>query len=539
MKFSFFRNFSMVEPRHSRQNVLQRLEDSGDQSCQTLLQHIRKSPTKMPEMLRIVPIVIQLEPPSLLPNSEWNRALFVFALDQVQHLHKVVIGLHLQELHKITYYLETWQRMSKLPFFLRISQLATTPFVFSDALLRAHITKLQQLEASWIAQLGRLHIGWLEMNAIDSFHSDGHSITHFIASIYVLISAKTPPPIEGPVEALTILNEALNSMPEFTEWCLGRSKPLAPPSSFTRHLPLILFGTCVGVVAIRKIHMSRSIISDWVVTHVNGLRQFVLDHVVYPIVAIEQSIFNPIHSQNSDGALLASQSALEGMLYDYGKQIGIPDAKLRERSVQGDMTIVVDNFREEIQNPIRNAISGNLIQALLIQMQKAKLDGEEIAVRLEQILRANEVNFQFLALIPAIIAASLSASAMRRVSSSWFRTIWFRSSLDCRRRLVRSLKLLDFFLVTGLDPRHEDELSIMHVPPRSHRRGYEEDKQDREMHTGLLLLFLDELTPLAEAMGADRALLLADLRYLSSDAPIEKKHAVLQSMDRRYMWLRE
>lgn len=538
-----------IEPRHSRQSVLQRLDEFVESpACQTLARCIRQTSSgTVSQVFHSVNVVSRIDSPttSVLPASEWGRALSVFSLDVCQHLHKFVIRLYLRELHKIDRYLKTWKRILKLPYLWRASQLAATSFAFSDDLLCAHIAKLQQLEAVWISQLGRLHICWLEMSAIDSFHADGHSFSHFITSIYMFICDKAAAPIAGTGDTISVLSGALASMPEFEEWCAQRSRPFAPPSFLRRHLPVILIGVGVGAVAARKVHLSRGEIDAWVTGRLDGLRQFALEHVVEPVRAIYCSIFDPTSSSHSsrqrlNESLDASQKALDGMLFDYGKKIGIkPEEVLLARSNDGDMTIVVDKFREEIQHPIKNTVSGTLVQALLIQMQKAKVDGEEIVLRLDQILKANEVNFQLLALIPSVVSIFILAGATRRLSSYWFWNALSKGRRESKKRFSRVLKHLDFFLVTGVDPRHEDEV-LQAYTREKHLEGKEEkevDKAEKEKQTGLLLLFLDELVPLAEKMGEDRPLLLADLRFLGLDVPKQQKLLVLQSMDRRYKWL--
>ncbi|MQM15500.1 hypothetical protein Taro_048445, partial [Colocasia esculenta] len=58
-------------------------------------------------------------------------------------------------------------------------------------------------------------------------------------------------------------------------------------------------------------------------------------------------------------------------------------------------------YERELIHPLQNLIGGELPRALLIQVQKLKLDLEMAMLELDQILKANEINFAILAALPA------------------------------------------------------------------------------------------------------------------------------------------
>lgn len=60
-------------------------------------------------------------------------------------------------------------------------------------------------------------------------------------------------------------------------------------------------------------------------------------------------------------------------------------------------------YENELKNPIKNALFGQLARTLLVQVQKLKVDTEGALLQLDQILRANELNMAFIAAIPALI----------------------------------------------------------------------------------------------------------------------------------------
>ena len=69
------------------------------------------------------------------------------------------------------------------------------------------------------------------------------------------------------------------------------------------------------------------------------------------------------------------------------------------------MDILMRTYESELKRPLQNMINGQLARALLIQVQKLKVDTESAMLELDQILRANELNVALIAAIPAILVA--------------------------------------------------------------------------------------------------------------------------------------
>ncbi|XP_025658808.1 protein DGS1, mitochondrial isoform X6 [Arachis hypogaea] len=87
----------------------------------------------------------------------------------------------------------------------------------------------------------------------------------------------------------------------------------------------------------------------------------------------------------------------------------------KNASDQEMLEIVMSRYEKEIRHPIQNFIGGKLAEALLIQLhiQKLKLDIETAMLELDQILRANEINFAILAALPAFILSLLLIMLVR------------------------------------------------------------------------------------------------------------------------------
>ncbi|KAI7869689.1 ATP synthase regulation protein NCA2-domain-containing protein [Spinellus fusiger] len=70
---------------------------------------------------------------------------------------------------------------------------------------------------------------------------------------------------------------------------------------------------------------------------------------------------------------------------------------------EGDMSIVLKIYEQEIKSPIKNVVTGHLVQALLIQIQKTKVDVDLAMTALDKLLKSNELNFAFLAVAPSML----------------------------------------------------------------------------------------------------------------------------------------
>lgn len=71
-------------------------------------------------------------------------------------------------------------------------------------------------------------------------------------------------------------------------------------------------------------------------------------------------------------------------------------------------------YELEIEHPIRNAVVGDFLQLVLIQVQKQKVDVERAMVKLDKLLRQNELNFEIMAAFPAMIALFITYRIVTR-----------------------------------------------------------------------------------------------------------------------------
>ncbi|KAJ3073776.1 Nuclear control of ATPase protein 2 [Podochytrium sp. JEL0797] len=115
---------------------------------------------------------------------------------------------------------------------------------------------------------------------------------------------------------------------------------------------------------------------------------------------------------------------------------------LREAVQRGDLSVVLKSYEGDLKNPIRNAIGGDLIRTLLIQLQKSKVDLELAMSALDKLLQSNELNFTLLSVIPVLLLSYGAYSQCRqwiRARNGLDREQGYDSIRTCLRDLERLL----------------------------------------------------------------------------------------------------
>ncbi|XP_060170108.1 protein DGS1, mitochondrial-like isoform X2 [Lycium barbarum] len=90
-----------------------------------------------------------------------------------------------------------------------------------------------------------------------------------------------------------------------------------------------------------------------------------------------------------------------------------PSAQEKTRQKGQIRTNISERYERELMHPIQNLVSGELARALLIQVQKLKLNIEKAMLELDKILRANGINFAILAALPAFFLSLIVIMVMR------------------------------------------------------------------------------------------------------------------------------
>ncbi|XVF19422.1 hypothetical protein REPUB_Repub11eG0109100 [Reevesia pubescens] len=166
--------------------------------------------------------------------------------------------------------------------------------------------------------------------------------------------------------------------------------------------------------------MGSSDIDNWIREARESTVSFFNDHVEQPLLSIRDELLDTFKKRQKgvmdmEEVQLTSNS-LHRMLLAFSEQT--KGQKIPENASDQEMfEIVMARYEKELMHPIQNLLNGELARALLIQVQKLKLDIEMAMLELDQILRANEINFAILAALPAFFL-SLGLIVVVR---AWFR----------------------------------------------------------------------------------------------------------------------
>ncbi|KAJ4911946.1 dgd1 suppressor 1 [Raphanus sativus] len=141
-------------------------------------------------------------------------------------------------------------------------------------------------------------------------------------------------------------------------------------------------------------------IDNWIHDAKEATMSFFSDHVEQPLLAIRDELFDTFRKRHKGvmetEEVQLTQDSLHRMLRNFCDE-KVPD----NASDQQMLEVVMNRYEKELVHPIHNLVNGELARGLLIQVQKLKLDIETAMLELDQILRANEINFAILAALPA------------------------------------------------------------------------------------------------------------------------------------------
>jgi len=117
-------------------------------------------------------------------------------------------------------------------------------------------------------------------------------------------------------------------------------------------------------------------------------------------------------------------------------------ADLRVRIREGDLTPVLKAYEKDLTSPFMGTVRGNLIRALLIQIQKTKVDVEVAIGGIDNLLKSQELVFGFIGLTPGILITYYLGSYLRSTLTTK------RGSSAARRQgqMVRQLRNMDRIL---------------------------------------------------------------------------------------------
>ena len=111
---------------------------------------------------------------------------------------------------------------------------------------------------------------------------------------------------------------------------------------------------------------------------------------------------------------------MKRMLYSLGKEIDptLSEPELQIMAEKFDMSIVEQQFEEEVKRPLRNLVMGELARIVLVNMQRLKVDMLQAMEETDAILKHQQLNFYIMATVPMFIIFGVSIWYLRRLLPS-------------------------------------------------------------------------------------------------------------------------
>ncbi|KAF2852385.1 NCA2-domain-containing protein [Plenodomus tracheiphilus IPT5] len=205
------------------------------------------------------------------------------------------------------------------------------------------------------------------------------------------------------------------ALPTYTSNFNAVAKENGRPSRLVRYwLPATAL--LISSTTILRIFVNRK---EEILAWVRELGQTVIDFWTNWVVEPTKRVIGTIrHDADSEVSIMSKRSletdraSLERMVIDFA--VKNPDgpalnetqiADIRAKVREGDLTPVLRSYEIDIQSPIKGAIVGNLASALLIQVQKTKVDVEVAMAGIDSILKSQELLFGFIGLTPGVLVS--------------------------------------------------------------------------------------------------------------------------------------
>jgi len=271
-------------------------------------------------------------------------------------------------------------------------------------------------------------------------------------------------------------------------------------------------------------------IINWVQDLGATAKDFWFNWVIEPVRKIIGTIRHDATSEialMSRESLKADRDSLERMVVDFALDkpnlaagaSSLTDAQvadIRAKVKQGDVTPVLRAYEKDLRSPFVGAVRGDLVRALLIQVQKTKVDLEVAISGIDALLKSQELVFGFVGLTPGVLVLAATLQYLRTLSGG-------RKGVRRSQRAGRSVRVL----------RNIDRILSEATPAQNNLLSYKDH--------GLLVCEVHVLRKLAHGLlpGDIEKEFLEDLDDLANLKVIETQAKALERIRWAYSkWLR-
>ncbi|CAI2167128.1 7691_t:CDS:2 [Funneliformis geosporum] len=218
------------------------------------------------------------------------------------------------------------------------------------------------------------------------------------------------------------------------------------PSSLTRWWLPITISTVV--VYKTRNHLYEK---QWIDEVKSTIVNFWSDWIWEPIIRMMETIRHRERRLVIMGkdSLNSDLESLERMVLDFelGRHL-LNDKEminLSNRVRDGDLSMILKVYEQQLKNPFRSIVTGNLIRTFSIQVQKTKVDLEIAMAALDKLLKSNELNFAFLAVGPSLFIVYLISTWVKNIV--WSKDTWSSRIKGANVKMRESLLTVERLLV--------------------------------------------------------------------------------------------
>jgi hypothetical protein len=204
---------------------------------------------------------------------------------------------------------------------------------------------------------------------------------------------------------------------------------LSYPSHLSRNWLRYVGGTLAIMWSWKEIRSRRTQIALFFERVCDVARSFWWEHVISPLRMIYNEVFHSSYRTFMDpAAVQAERDALYRMVADFTREAyaRLPEAERQQAerlAATGDLAPVMKIYEQQIRSPVVNMLAGDVIRALLIQVQKLKVDVEQEMVAVDSLVRSNELNLQVAAAVPGVLAIGVLMTSAYRALRRWWRSV--------------------------------------------------------------------------------------------------------------------
>ena len=248
------------------------------------------------------------------------------------------------------------------------------------------------------------------------------------------------------------------ALPQYADSTKALVKEYGRPSRMIRYWLPVVIGTLSAGTALRILVNRKADIIQWV----EDLGATIIDFWQNWVVAPTRKVIGTIrHDEASEVSIMSKRSlegdrnSLERMVVEFAienpsnatdsgtKLTDTEIADIRAKVREGDLTPVLKAYEKDLASPFKGTLRGNLIRALLIQIQKTKVDVEVAMGGIDDLLKSQELLFGMIGLTPGIL---ITYFTLRSLQSSLTER---RGSKTIRKqgKLLRQLRNIDRILV--------------------------------------------------------------------------------------------